>query len=170
MENSHHITSASAVANEFIGLGKQNNAHLTVQQILKLTYIAQGYMLAFFDVPLFDDDIEAWKYGPIIPNLYAAIKHHGGDQIHVPIRLLKGESHIISDDAKRVIDFVYKKYAHLSGIQLSALTNQPSSPWAIFFNDVTWGRKIPTAIIKEYYDEKLAELIKDYESRKGKTL
>lgn len=35
--------SSVAVANEFIGLGKQDNKHFTPMQLLKLTYIAHGW-------------------------------------------------------------------------------------------------------------------------------
>ena len=33
-------------------------------KIAKLLYLAQGYSCAFYDRPLFKDDLEGWVHGP----------------------------------------------------------------------------------------------------------
>jgi uncharacterized phage-associated protein len=40
-----------------------------------MLYYAQGWHLAFFDFPLFEDNIYAWKYGPVIHSVYHNYKH-----------------------------------------------------------------------------------------------
>lgn len=155
--------SSIAVANELIRLGMQDGKYFTPMQLLKLTYIAHGWHLGFFDTPLTDDDIEAWKYGPVIPNLYRAIKQYGGNQISTLIQLLQGEISTLTDEQAKIIKFTYQRYGHLTGVQLSALTHEIGTPWHEFFNPVTWGRKIPDAIIKTHYQVKLDELKKSYE-------
>lgn len=154
--------SSVAVANEFIGLGKQDNKHFTPMQLLKLTYIAHGWHLGFFGLPLTDDDIEAWKYGPVIPNLYKAIKHHRGNPIFAQIPLLDGEYAVLSQSNRDIIRFTYQRYGHLDGIALSSLTHQVGTPWYQFFNSITWGRKIPDSIIANHYAQKLIELKEEY--------
>lgn len=160
MDNS--VLSATAVANTFISHGAKDGKQFTPMQLLKLTYIAHGWSLAFLDKPLMDDDIEAWKYGPVIPNLYRAIRHYRGNPVATPIMLLNGENDKITDEQSKVIEFVYRRYGHLDGIALSALTHQTDTPWHEFFNEITWGRKIPDAIIAKHYKEKLEELKKSY--------
>ena len=58
-------TSARAVANEFIRLAKADCKSFTPSQLMKLAYIAHGWMLALYQRPLITDRIEAWKYGPV---------------------------------------------------------------------------------------------------------
>ena len=36
-------------------------------KLQKMLYYQQGYHLAAFGTPLFDEDIEAWMYGPVVP-------------------------------------------------------------------------------------------------------
>ena len=36
---------------------------MTNLKLQKLLYYMQGFHLAVFDTPLFDEDIEAWQYG-----------------------------------------------------------------------------------------------------------
>lgn len=159
---SNPVVSATAVANAFIARGARDGKQFTPMQLLKLTYITHGWSLAFFDKPLMDDDIEAWKYGPVIPNLYKAIRHYRGNPVTTPIMLLNGEIDDITEEQNKLIEFVYRRYGHLDGISLSALTHEPNTPWYEFFNKITWGRKIPDAIIAKHYKEKLEELKKKH--------
>jgi uncharacterized phage-associated protein len=40
-------------------------------KLQKLVYYAQGFNLALFDGnPLFDEEIQAWTHGPVVPALY----------------------------------------------------------------------------------------------------
>lgn len=39
-------------------------------KLLKLLYYIQGYHLAMFNAPLFNDKMEAWLHGPVVPSVY----------------------------------------------------------------------------------------------------
>ena len=54
------MVSSITVANEFISLAKKDGYYFTPMQLLKLVYIAHGWMFGFFNEPLIDDDIEAF--------------------------------------------------------------------------------------------------------------
>ena len=54
---------------------------LTHLKIQKLCYYAQGFALAILDKPLFFEDIEHWKHGPVIPTLYQKYKSYGASPI-----------------------------------------------------------------------------------------
>lgn len=39
-------------------------------KLQKLLYYVQGFHIAVFNRPLFNEDIEAWMYGPVVPAVY----------------------------------------------------------------------------------------------------
>ena len=57
------------IANYFIENGKYDNFTLN-----KLVYITKGFALATLDDGLFEEEVEAWKYGPVISSLYHEFK------------------------------------------------------------------------------------------------
>lgn len=60
-----------AVADHVIVSAYNKNSFLCSAKLQRLLYFIQGWYLAFFDgQPLFDDDFEAWKHGPVVPALY----------------------------------------------------------------------------------------------------
>jgi uncharacterized phage-associated protein len=145
------MTSVLTIANEFLNIAQRADKQLTPLQLMKLTYIANGWMLAFKDKPLFDDKIEAWKYGPVIPELYHATKEFGSKpiawQLAAPIQ----------DEpepfARQLLESVWKKYGHLSGTALSNLTHRSGSPWSQYYKENQSHIEIPQAAIKAHYDE-----------------
>ena len=44
-------------------------------KLLKLLYYIQGYHLAMFNAPLFNDKMEAWLHGAIVPSVYKWLKN-----------------------------------------------------------------------------------------------
>ena len=44
-------------------------------KLLKLLYYIQGYHLAMFNAPLFNDKMEAWLHGPVVPSVYKWLKN-----------------------------------------------------------------------------------------------
>lgn len=160
------MVSSITVANQFIRLAKQDGKYLTPMQLLKLVYIAHGWSYGFFNEPLIDDDIEAWKYGPVIPALYQAIKKYGNTAITQDISYpwFKSEDSLSENNAK-VINFVYKKYGHFDGIQLSMLTHEQGTPWSEVFNPLSWGDKIPNSIIHTHYKRLYHQLVVTYEQQ-----
>lgn len=58
--------------------GKEPVTNLKLQKIL---YYVQGYFLARFDRPLFPDEIQAWKFGPVVPSVYYEFSSYGPDEL-----------------------------------------------------------------------------------------
>lgn len=50
----------------------------------KLAYYAQAFHLALHDRPLFREDIEAWRWGPVVPSVYKRYQTYGSDPIVLP--------------------------------------------------------------------------------------
>ena len=71
-------------------------------KLQKMLYYMQGFHLAFFDTPLFDDEIYAWQYGPVVPSVYNEYKRYNAKAINLPkgdiIRLTDDEETVLSND------------------------------------------------------------------------
>ena len=59
-----------AVANFFLDQAQEEGQKLDHMKLQKLAYIAHGWHLAITGEPLFHERVEAWPYGPVIPDLY----------------------------------------------------------------------------------------------------
>src|ERR1041385_1190632 len=70
-----------AIANYFLDLAESEKAAIEPLKMQKLVYFAHGWYLAFTGKPLLNEFVEAWQYGPVIPDLYHAFKHYGSQPI-----------------------------------------------------------------------------------------
>lgn len=57
---------------------------LTNRELQKLLYLAQGFHLAKFGEPLFQEDFQAWKHGPVNSGIFHRYKHLGYYDINKP--------------------------------------------------------------------------------------
>lgn len=125
-------------------------------QLMKLTYIANGLNLALNDESLFSNRIEAWKYGPVMPDLYHATKQYGKKPI--PDKLIQDGFEDLPESLRDKVDFlkdVYSLYERMDGIELSSLTHMPGTPWDLVYSSGETGMEIPNSLIKEHYAEML---------------
>ena len=146
--------SAMTVARYLI---ERSGGNKTPMQLNKLTYIAHGWGLAIYNEPLIVEEIEAWKYGPVIPVLYHEFKRFGGNTVpHRPIL----ETSSILDKDKELLEKIIDVYGHWSGLQLSAKTHEKGTPWyqtRKWYNTVN--PVIPNKLIKEYYIKKAKQSV-----------
>ncbi len=118
---------ARTVANYFLELADHDHIPVGPLKLQKLVYLAHGWHLVFFGRPLIKNDVEAWRYGPVVPALYREFKEFGASPI---TRRARGfDTDTLDEDAKRLIDAVWNKYKMLSAAQLSAITHERNSAW-----------------------------------------
>ena len=140
---------ARSVANELIRRAHEAERAITPMQVLKLVYYCHAWMLGIYGRPLVRQPIEAWRYGPVVRELYRSIREYGGDPIPL---LIDGAPHEDYDSKEQqIIDQVWEQYGPLTGLQLSSLTHAPDTPWDTTWRK--WGRDaiIPDALIERYY-------------------
>lgn len=156
--------SALLVADYHIAHG---GGKLTPLQVIKLAYISHGYTLALLKRPLVPDDIEAWRYGPVIPSLYDSLKVYGGSPISglLYCGTMAGTDSaadrneffrsVIQDDARAILGRVLEVYGRLTGIELLRLTHKKGSPWSKYYKKGKLGIVIPNHAIKKHYEKLL---------------
>jgi len=138
------------IAYKFLDLAKKENITIDTMKLLKMTYIANGYYLAFFETPLFENNIEAWKYGPVIPELYHVIKRHGHGNVKIETVELYSENKIQDTDLK-FLKVIWDKFKKYGGLELSALTHIEESPWSKTYSETDQSKIIETKVIEDYY-------------------
>ena len=57
-------------ANFFITIMQGDEERLTNKKINKLLYYVQGHSFLRLGHQFFDEDIQAWDHGPVVPSIY----------------------------------------------------------------------------------------------------
>lgn len=93
-------------------------------KLQKMLYYEQGYHLAVFRTPLFEEDIEAWMYGPVVPSVYEHFKQHGSGGINPET---DKEIHL-SNEEEDLFNEVFDAYMDFSAYGLMRKTHE-ENPW-----------------------------------------
>jgi uncharacterized phage-associated protein len=82
-----NMKSAIDVANFLLFLKRHDPRGLELSnlKLQKLLYYSQGYNLALTSKPIFEEPIEAWKYGPVVKGIYHQFKVFGDLDIQVTV-------------------------------------------------------------------------------------
>lgn len=133
-------------------------------QLNKHCYLVNGFTLKERDEPAFYNNVEAWRYGPVIPEVYSAYKYYEDKKItHLEMcrtslldnrekvserwdKLVK----IIGEDVVAVISGVLKQYGKYTGGQLVEMTHGNDTPWKKVYRP-GHNKIINTDIIKNFY-------------------
>lgn len=138
------------VADAILKIAKRQGKTLTPMQLMKLVYIAHGWSLGLRHRDLFRNRIEAWQYGPVIPDLYHATKRFGRNPI--PLNMIDDPSDMpVAPEDETFLTDVFSKYSQLNGIQLSYLTHQSGTPWQQVYRPGVLGVEIPDHLIESHY-------------------
>ena len=117
-------------------------------KLQKLLYFAQGWYMARYGKPLFDETMEAWRLGPVVPSVYAEYVQFGRNPIHdVPP----------SDDAFTEEEFsllmdVVREYWRFSTSALIDMAHETGTPWAKAYRKDEQHTQIDNADIQRYFE------------------
>lgn len=119
-------------------------------KLQKLLYYAQAWYLVNFDGPLFGDSIEAWDFGPVIPDVYRRYKRFGCNPIKYHGEAGKEEKRF----SKPQLGFLVEFYDVYIGIPAHTLVNTSHNekPWIEGHGRAS--KVIDVNTMQEYYTEK----------------
>jgi len=163
-------TSAIAVANAFLDIEASDASSfppIDQMKIQKLVFYAHAWYLAINDKPLFEEDVQAWTWGPVVPDVYLAFKHCKRS----PIGSLRAKEFIPSDkggflgqppspseDIQTFLRAVWETHKSLTGVQLSNATHNEGEPWTIVKNTYPTlddKPRIPNELIQNVFKSKI---------------
>ena len=157
--------SALDIADRLIKLSFDEGVPITPLQVQKLTYFAHGWFMGFGYGKLFNESIEAWQYGPVVPSVYHALKHFGRQRI--TSRLYEDGKYTLSEEAERIVGLTWKAYGKFDGIRLSKITHDGNGPWAAVMREGLRGQQIPNEIIQGYFEDLASRAEAKTQSKEG---
>ncbi len=153
---SHKAHDARAVANEFLAIAKERGKKLTLMQLIKLVYLAQGWSLALRDRSLVEGNAQAWQYGPVYPEIYSAFKKFGSAPITQPAQSRQSGA-VYAEEFDReefdLLEAVFNAYGDMHAFQLSNMMHKPGTPWTITFDASGPYSEIRDELIKEHFND-----------------
>lgn len=98
----------------------------------KLVYFAQVESLRRRGAALFDDVIEAWKYGPVEPAVYHAFKSCGSGVIVEPPFVPE-----VSQEDRKLIADVASTYGRMTAFDLVSLSHRDGGAWSLVYGSAS---------------------------------
>lgn len=131
---------ARYIINYSIDIGKP----VSNLKLQKLLYFVQGNFLRILKKPCFYENIEAWKYGPVVPNVYSEFKMYGSNDIPKILNYNYFEKNKyrsikkkflfnLPENEKEIVNGVVIACADFSSSYLVTLTHN-QSPWKNSFH------------------------------------
>ena len=149
-----------AIANIFVDKAREARDMMGIMSLVKYVYLAHGWTLGYTGRPLIRHQVEAWKYGPVVPEVYRAFswqrvfvteKAHG---YHPEFGEFPAYSTKLNSEEQDIVDKVYSRYSRFDAFQLSDLTHKQGTPWDQC-KDKHYA-PIPNRIIADYYKKMIA--------------
>ncbi len=123
---------------------------MTHMKLQKLVYYAQAWGLVWDEKALFDDPIEAWINGPVVPSLFRQLK----TAFNVKSENIPGNATVLNSEQKDTINAVLEFYGQKTSQYLSDLTHL-EEPWKEARKGIPdserGSREITHASMIEYY-------------------
>lgn len=94
-------------------------------KLQKMLYYMQGFHLALFDAPFFNESIEAWIYGPVVPVVFREFKRYHNRAIN-PDNYR--DELVLTGEEQQMFDRVYDDYNRFSAVALMNMTHN-KGPW-----------------------------------------
>ena len=141
--------SAQSIARYIIQRCNEQNTPISNLKLQKLLYFVQAEFLVARNRPCFAEEIEAWDFGPVVPEVYQEYKIFGGANIPVIGRMSRPV--IISRDDQKLIDGIIDECAQYSASTLVDITHR-QHPWKKAYIR-GYNNVIPRRSIQRYFEE-----------------
>ena len=137
-----------------------SKASMSHKKLQKLLYYAYCWVLALMNesadninLRLFNERIEAWIHGPVIPKVYSEYKHYGAENIS---QIEKFNEKVFPEDVLDILNQVWDVYGKFTGNELEAISHR-EAPYIVARNGIpayaASNNRISDDIIFKYFNE-----------------
>ena len=149
---------AKTVAQFFIAFANECGELLTNLKLNKLVYYTQAWHLAAFHQPFFEEEIEAWVHGPIVPVLYDGYKKYRYHPILEDTPTVEEIKGLFTSSQQDILNDVIELYFPLPSYELEQMACD-EDPWRMaregLAPDVPSHHVISHKAMQEYYGDRL---------------
>lgn len=124
-------------------------------KLQKLLYFIQAIYLVQLKVPCFNDEIQAWDFGPVVPNVYHKFKQYGAGNIPYVNAEIYDVGNKIDDKDKKRIAIILEGFAHYRAIDLVKATHE-QDPWKNVYQKGQHNISISNQSIRNYFEKVLS--------------
>lgn len=155
------------VCRHIVNYSNEKDYGISNLKLQKLLYFVQAYFLleSKGKRSCFNERIEAWDFGPVVPVAYHEFKQYGGGNIPFiksyldfedtddiwSIKRLKFKDEIINSSDKMLIDAVVDEFSTFSATSLVNLTHK-QTPWVAAYRPHE-NNEITLESLMEYFNE-----------------
>ncbi len=143
---------ASDIAKFLITSFQKQNVEISNLKLQKLLYYTQAWHLALYGQPLFQDPIQAWVHGPVVPSVFREYKEYAWRPIS---KKLKIET---PNNVAFHLNEVIRVYKGFDAPTLERMTHQ-ETPWketrGTLSPDEPSNREITQESMKKYFFARL---------------
>lgn len=112
------------IAQYILGYFQQKGEPISNLKLQKLLYYSQAWHLALYDgLPLFEEEVEAWVHGPVVPCVFRRYKAYRWSWIQEQIAPFWLEPKVVAH-----VNEVLDAYGNLSAWDLERMTHN-ELPW-----------------------------------------
>ncbi|KAA6323512.1 hypothetical protein EZS27_027053 [termite gut metagenome] len=123
-------------------------------KLQKLLYYCQAWHYTIFDKPIFDERIEAWAHGPVVPSQFKRFQYLGKNDSIFSNRIVDTEKVIFEKETEELLNEVIDIYGQHTAYYLEQLTHK-ERPWKETRGNLEpyerSDKEIPLKLMKEYY-------------------
>lgn len=124
-----------------------NVEELTQMKTMKLLYYIQAASLSITGHRMFNNDIVAWRYGPVVEEVHEKYRGHRGIVGEITERDLNDYSELQNDyEASSILNSIYDVYGYSSAYDLMRQTHG-EKPW----QETPQSEVISDKAIKDFY-------------------
>ena len=114
------------VAQYIIKRCNSHNQAISNLKLQKILYFVQAEFLVTKNQPCFNETIEAWDFGPVVPEAYHRYKAYGAGNI--PIIAISLDRPLISESDQELINGIVDECVQYSASALVDITHR-QTPW-----------------------------------------
>lgn len=139
---------ARDIARYIVSICTSSGKPISNLQLQKILYYVQLSFLHNLNYRAFYNTIEAWDYGPVVPDVYNQYKYYGSTKIY---QKFQGLEVMFTDNELLVIKSVVSKCISLRPWDLVEMSHEDDSPWDRVYNGGRgYKHEIPVEYLEEY--------------------
>lgn len=139
-----------SIARYIIQRCNSQNRTISNLKLQKILYFVQAEFLVAKKQPCFGAEIEAWDFGPVVPEVYQEYKVFGS--ANIPVIGSVESPVILANEDRSLVDGIVDECSKYSATALVDITHN-QTPWIDAYNAPGYNNIISTESIYKYFAE-----------------